>query len=328
MGMETLAKVEFFLWLVSHRRILTWENLLKRGMIGPSRCPFYKSEIESTEHIFNTCPSVQEQWRNLEELFRQMDKNNGSILETIANWRKGRYHCQVINRAWGLSLGFLLWNTWKERNNRVFQNSEQPMQVIWQKSIENMRETILVESWTDEDWQTQGFESQILEYLNLKLQMLHLGLWKYRPPNQSLEEHWLPPQPGFIKINYDGASKGNPGQAGSGGIFCNSQGAVCRFYALDLGHTTNNKAELMAVKQGLLIAIRENYQRLIVQGDSVMVTGILQKLQQGTPWEKISQSWRTAALIEEVRKLLNQIQCLLPSHIQRKGNGAADYLAN
>ena len=59
-----------------------------------------------------------------------------------------------------------------------------------------------------------------------------------------------------------------------------------------------------------------------------MVIGVIQKLQHRTPWEKISQSWRTATLIEEVRKLLKQIQYLFPSHIKRKGNAAADYLVN
>jgi len=37
-----------------------------------------------------------------------------------------------------------------------------------------------------------------------------------------------------------------------------------------------------------------------------MVTGVIQKLQQGTPWEKITQSWRTAALMEEVSQLLKR----------------------
>ena len=72
--------------------------------------------------------------------------------------------------------------------------------------------------------------------------MLYKGLWKYKPPEHTIEEHWSPPQPGFIKLNYDGASKGNTGQAGAGGIFCNSQVTVCRFYAIDLGHATNNEA--------------------------------------------------------------------------------------
>ena len=57
--------------------------------------------------------------------------------------------------------------------------------------------------------------------------MLAKILWKYRPPNESIVETWTPSQQGFIKLNYDGASKGNPGQAGSGGIFRNSQGAFC-----------------------------------------------------------------------------------------------------
>ena len=59
-----------------------------------------------------------------------------------------------------------------------------------------------------------------------------------------------------------------------------------------------------------------------------MVTGILRKLQQGTPWEKITQSWRTTTLIQEVSQLMKQIQYLLPGHIRRKGNTVADYLAN
>jgi hypothetical protein len=36
------------------------------------------------------------------------------------------------------------------------------------------------------------------------------------------KEKWEPPPQGFIKLNYDGASKGNPGQAGAGGLFRDS----------------------------------------------------------------------------------------------------------
>ena len=202
------------------------------------------------------------------------------------------------------------------------------MNNIWQHTIGNIRETILTEKWSDEDWKTVGIEAQILEVLNLKLEMLSHGLWKFRPPNQSSQEQWTPPQQGFLKLNYDGASKGNPGQAGAGGLFRNSQEIVCRFYAFDLGHATNNEAELLAVKQGLKIAIREAYQRIIVEGDSAMVTEILKKLQKGTPWENISQSWRTASLIEEINHLVKRIEYLIPSHVLRKGNTAADYMAN
>ena len=121
--------------------------------------------------------------------------------------------------------------------------------------------------------------------------MLYKNLWKFRLLRETIDDNWTPPQSGFIKLNYDGASKGNPGQAGARGIFRNSQGTVCRFYALDLGHATNNEAELTAVQQGIIIAIRENYHKIIIEGDSALVTNILQKLQQGTTWEKITQSF-------------------------------------
>lgn len=35
-------KISIFLWLVLHRQILTWENIWKKGFIGPSRCQLYE----------------------------------------------------------------------------------------------------------------------------------------------------------------------------------------------------------------------------------------------------------------------------------------------
>src|SRR5690606_7650277 len=30
-------KIKLFMWLVHHKKILTWENIQKRGVLGPSR---------------------------------------------------------------------------------------------------------------------------------------------------------------------------------------------------------------------------------------------------------------------------------------------------
>ena len=117
-----------------------------------------------------------------------MINNNETVTDIIERWGKGKFNCQVLNRAWTLALGFLLWNMWKERNLRVFQNLEQPMITIWQRSKENIRETILTKKWTDEDWKEVGIEAIILEQLNLKPQMLSPGLWKFRTLRQSIEE--------------------------------------------------------------------------------------------------------------------------------------------
>lgn len=133
---------------------------------------------------------------------------------------------------------------------------------------------------------------------------------------------------GFLKLNYDRVSKGNPGQEGIGGIFRNSQGSMCKVYVMDLGFSMNNEAELMVVKQGLTIFVQENYHRVIIKGDSAMVTGVLRKFQQGTSWEKTSKNWQTMRLIQEIGLVIRDIGYLIPMHVCRGGNKAADYLVN
>lgn len=82
------------------------------------------------------------------------------------------------------------------------------------------------------------------------------------------------------------------------------------------------------MKRGLEIAIREEYNKLHIEGDAKLVVDIVKQLQQGTPVEKISSSWRTAWLVKEISKILKQLAYILPTHVRRKGNEPDDSLAN
>ena len=85
---------------------------------------------------------------------------------------------------------------------------------------------------------------------------------------------------------------------------------------MDLGHATNNEVELTTIRQRLIITKTENYQRLIIEGDSAMVIGVLSKLQQGSTWEKIRKSCPTENLIHEIGSLIKKIQYLIPLHVR------------
>jgi hypothetical protein len=50
-------KTKLFMWLVHHKKILTWDNIRKRGILGPSICQLCKAEEETMEHILNSCIS-------------------------------------------------------------------------------------------------------------------------------------------------------------------------------------------------------------------------------------------------------------------------------
>jgi len=50
-----------------------------------------------------------------------------------------------------------------------------------------------------------------------------------------------------IIIYTDGGSRGNPGPAAIGTIFCNEKGEIIKKYSEYLGETTNNEAEYQAV---------------------------------------------------------------------------------
>jgi ribonuclease HI len=115
-----------------------------------------------------------------------------------------------------------------------------------------------------------------------------------RVPQLSLGEHnWKPPPKGSLKLNFDGASKGNPGRTSMGGVIRDNQGRIIRFYTGSLGNSTNNVAKFGALETGLEILHREGIENVIVEGDSMLFINTLRKLQ--NKWEKYrgTGAWHT-----------------------------------
>lgn len=59
---DCLPKINIFCWTFTHERILTSENLLKRGILGPSWCVLCKQNTESILHLFLECPISMQFW--------------------------------------------------------------------------------------------------------------------------------------------------------------------------------------------------------------------------------------------------------------------------
>jgi len=55
---------------------------------------------------------------------------------------------------------------------------------------------------------------------------------------------------------------------------------------------------------------------------------MLRKLNEGRHWEQVARSWQTAGIIQDLAELLKIIEYKIINHVRRRGNNAADLLAN
>ena len=137
---------------------------------------------------------------------------------------------------------------------------------------------------------------------------------EFGAPEQTGERHT------DVVIYTDGASKGNPGPSGAGGVILTPGGDTIEEFQEHLGRTTNNVAEYEAVRIGIAKALALGAQRVVVRLDSELVANQL------TGRYKV----KDTKLIErylEVGKLLSRLEAVSFESIPREENGRADRLA-
>lgn len=94
-----------------------------------------------------------------------------------------------------------------------------PRDLVWKPNQSDIRETIFAETWNQEDWKTTLEEQKILSKINLEQGMVSPQMSKALQTNSHIHIHFSCLTEGFIKLNFDGTSKGNPGIVGLGGLF-------------------------------------------------------------------------------------------------------------
>jgi ribonuclease HI len=122
-------------------------------------------------------------------------------------------------------------------------------------------------------------------------------------------------------LSFDGASKGNPGAAGGGGIISKSDGTSTLRFAWGLGVASNNRVEALALWQGLNQAMLLNIRDLVVLGDSRV---IIQALNQSS----ILENALFQHSLDKIKLLMRQFQTIQIFHVLRENNSQADEEAN
>jgi hypothetical protein len=123
----------------------------------------------------------------------------------------------------------VIWEIWKEWNRHSFRNQRWTTGKIKEAIIAMTREMVQSRNCQTGGAQLTDRYLRILEAFQLK------GGHKPNQVRQLLqlqigESNWKPPPKGSLKLNFDGASKGNPGWTSTGGVIKDNQGNIIRLY--------------------------------------------------------------------------------------------------
>ncbi|KAL0281808.1 UNVERIFIED_CONTAM: putative ribonuclease H protein, partial [Sesamum radiatum] len=136
---------------------------------------------------------------------------------------------------------------------------------------------------------------------------------------KAITVHWRKPQEDWYKLNTDGASKGNPGISGAGGILRDHLGRVIFAFQEPLGINTNTQAELSAINRGLQICRDKGFRKIWIEINAKTIIMLISSPRQG--------AWNLQNTLQRIRNIQSQMTYRI-SHIFREGNQAADFLAN
>jgi ribonuclease HI len=125
---------------------------------------------------------------------------------------------------------------------------------------------------------------------------------------------------GEVTVEFDGASRGNPGRSSAAYVLRDGDGVVERDGEV-IGEATNNEAEYVALLRGLVRARELGYDVVEAVGDSELVV------------KQVGGDWRCRAknlkpLYEEVVETAEGFEGFGIRHVERGSNTEADGIAN
>jgi hypothetical protein len=115
--------VAFFSWTATLGKILTIDNLRRRGLILVDWCCMCKESVESPDHLLLHCKVARELWDMVFGLFGVHWVMPRTVLDLFSSWQGpfGRRRNTVV---WRVVPHCVFWCLWRERNAHHFEDTE------------------------------------------------------------------------------------------------------------------------------------------------------------------------------------------------------------
>ena len=266
-----------------HNNVPVRSVLAMRGIIPNSCCPLCNNFQETISHLLRDCMVAKDFWYNLKVPFVIV---SSFVDMDLFCWLRVNSQSKVSHpylMPWSYVFTFAIWNLWKHRNEMVFNN------IALNVNLHRFS------------------TSQALEFY------YSVGKLKSQRSMVVCNVSWKKPPSGWCKLNTDGASLGNPGKVGGGGIIRDSDGKWMKGFARSIGFTTSITAEFWALRDGLLLADQIGVQNLEIELDAKVVVELVQSK---NPSKSISNS-HSISIFSPKKSLFTQKKPLQqPLHLQ------------
>ncbi|RVW23454.1 putative ribonuclease H protein [Vitis vinifera] len=120
------TKVDFFAWEAFWGKVLSLDQLKKRGWCLANRCFLCCEEEESIDHILIQCSKARVLWELLFALFGVSWVLPYSVRDTLSGWSDFNMG-KKRKKVWKAAPSCIFWAVWKERNRIAFDNEELSM---------------------------------------------------------------------------------------------------------------------------------------------------------------------------------------------------------
>lgn len=208
-------RVRVFLWLVGNQVIITNEERLRRHMGDTDVCPVCRGATESIIHVLRDCPAMAGIWIRLVPEREQRH----FFATTLLEWLFDNLSMKSDSRGekWPTMFAMALWWGWKWRCGNVFGERGHCRDRL--RFVKDVAEEVV---------------------------QAHLKVKRGGPTGDRVERliSWTKPEEGWVTVNTDGASRGNPGLATAGGALRNETGEWLGGFALNIGYCSAPLAEL------------------------------------------------------------------------------------
>ncbi|CAN1193376.1 Putative ribonuclease H protein At1g65750 [Linum perenne] len=278
-------RIRHFLWLAGNDRLLTNDQRTRRNFASDPMCPRCPGQVEDSIHVLRDCSFAKEVWGR-----------TGGFDQNVPIWSGSRQDWlrSLLSSEDGLAFGVICWTLWRQRNVRIFANSNDPAGTVairacaWEKTVAEAMER---------DARATGVP----------------------PTRRRVDIAWNPGESGWWTINSDGAACLSSGSASAGGLIRDEFGHCVAAFTMNIGRCSITRAELRGAIKGLQVAWELGLSKVELQVDSSAIIQMIEEV--GEP------KHQHAMEVLEFRDLVARDWDVQLRHVYREGNHAADFLA-